>query len=208
MERIQIEGYKSIKTLDLKLNSINILIGSNGSGKSNFLSFFELLKNISESKLKEYVALRGGTDKFLFNGDKITNEINTKLFFKKTNAYSMTLRKGEDAFVFTKEGLWYDNPNYINPVDISSFYNESQLRHSTIPRALFIEKYLKGLAKYHFHDTGGNSPFNKDSHIDNDKFYLYDKGENLAAFLFHIFNEHKIVYTKHCSIFFRFLFCT
>ncbi len=46
MESIEIKGYKSIRDLKLKLSPVNILIGANGSGKSNLLSFFELLKNL------------------------------------------------------------------------------------------------------------------------------------------------------------------
>ena len=45
MNKIDINGYKSIKELKLKLQPINILIGANGSGKSNFLSFFDFLKH-------------------------------------------------------------------------------------------------------------------------------------------------------------------
>ena len=48
MNSISISGYKSFKAVDLKLNPINILIGANGSGKSNFLSFFEMLHCIYE----------------------------------------------------------------------------------------------------------------------------------------------------------------
>ena len=51
MDRIEIKGYKSIKELDLELAPLNILIGSNGSGKSNFLSFFTLLENIYRKNL-------------------------------------------------------------------------------------------------------------------------------------------------------------
>ena len=51
INRIKIEGYKSIKKLDLELKPINILIGSNGVGKSNFLSFFKLVNNIYEQRL-------------------------------------------------------------------------------------------------------------------------------------------------------------
>lgn len=195
MDRIQINGFKSINTLDLKLAPINILIGANGSGKSNFLSFFEFLKNIYNRNLKEYVALRGGTDKYLHKGDKTTEEISSKLFFKGTNAYSFTLKKGEDSFVFIYEGLWYgNNPYYESPVDIASFSTESKLRLSNIPRAEYISNYLNALEKYHFHDTGPNSPFNKESSIKNDKYFLYEKGQNIAAYLFNIFNDNKIVY--------------
>lgn len=83
MESIEIKGYKSIRDLKLKLSPINILIGANGSGKSNLLSFFELLKNMYLQRLKEYVALHGGMDKFLFAGSKITDTIYSHLDFGK-----------------------------------------------------------------------------------------------------------------------------
>jgi predicted ATPase len=40
MDYIEIAGYKSIKAERIELRPINILIGANGSGKSNFISFF------------------------------------------------------------------------------------------------------------------------------------------------------------------------
>lgn len=68
MDKIEIKGYKSFKELKLDLLPINILIGANGSGKSNFLSFFEYLNRLYEQKLTEYVALNGGMDKYFFLG--------------------------------------------------------------------------------------------------------------------------------------------
>lgn len=68
MDRICIKGYKSFKELDINLNKINVLIGSNGSGKSNFLSFFEFLNRLYEQNLNEFVALNGGMDKVLHKG--------------------------------------------------------------------------------------------------------------------------------------------
>lgn len=194
MEKIKIQGYKSIRELELKLMPINILIGANGSGKSNFLSFFELLKNIYNRNLKEYISLRGGADKYLHKDSKITDEISARLWLNK-NGYSFTIKKGEEHFIFIKEGLWYSgNPYQNNPTDVASFTEESNLRFNTLPRAAYIRSYLDALQKYHFHDTGENSPFNKESSVDNDKFYLYDKGQNLAAYLFEIYKESPIVY--------------
>lgn len=63
MNYIFIEGYKSLRQLNLPLNRINILIGANGAGKSNFLSFFEFLNASYEQKLSEFVALSGGAGK-------------------------------------------------------------------------------------------------------------------------------------------------
>ena len=194
MNRIDIKGYKSVKELSLNLEPINILIGSNGSGKSNFLSFFDFIKQIYNQNLQEFVALKG-IDTFLHKGDKITEEISTKLYFPNTNAYSFTIKKGESSFIFIKEGMWYGyNPYVNNPIDIASFSNESRLRFQTKPRSNYIRNYINELMQYHFHDTGENSPFNKESNIENDIFILYEKGSNLAAFLYNIKKTTPIVY--------------
>jgi len=136
-----------------------------------------------------------GVDTFLHKGDKITQSISTYLSFRSTNAYSFTIKKGDAGLIFTKEGMWYgNNPYYNNPIEIASLDNESSLRFQTMPRAEHIRDYLNQLAKYHFHDTGENSPFNRESNIENDIYYLYEKGENLGAFLYNIASENKIVY--------------
>lgn len=194
MKQIQIQGYKSINNLLLKLTPINIIIGANGSGKSNFLSFFEFLKKIKDKNLRETVSTKGGTNKFLHKGDKVTEEIKARLFFPHTNSYSFTIKKGDDNFIFTHEGLWYENIYYNNPIEIAQFSEESKLQDANVPRAEYIRNYINGLKKYHFHDTGSSSPFNKETNIDNDGFFLYDDGKNLASFLYNIKIDNKITY--------------
>jgi predicted ATPase len=40
LEKLTIEGYKSIRKLNaFPLKSLNVLIGANGAGKSNFVGF-------------------------------------------------------------------------------------------------------------------------------------------------------------------------
>jgi len=196
MDCIEIKGYKSIKSAVIALKPINILIGANGAGKSNFVSFFELLNRIYEQKLKEYVSLNGGVDKFLHKGSKITEKIFAKLKFG-FNAYSFEIKSGQDEFIFTSEGLWYDkNPYYKNPINISDFDRESKVKFYSMARAQYIRNYLQGLKKYHFHDTSKDSPFTKMSHCETDCEFLYERGENLAAFLFHIKNTNNIVYQR------------
>lgn len=196
MDYIEIKGYKSIKYAKVDFKPINILIGANGSGKSNFLSFFEFLNRLYEQKLTEYVALSGGEEKMLHNGSKITSSISSKIK-QGLNGYSFEIKKGENMFVFTSEGLWYDrNPYYENPKEISNYQNEASIKSYTLPRADYIRKYLNSFKKYHFHDTGKNSPFTQPSSIQNDTYYLYEKGSNLAAFLFGIQQKNKIVYSR------------
>ncbi|MGB0879921.1 MAG: AAA family ATPase [Polaribacter sp.] len=193
MDYIEIQGYKSIKTLKLDLLPINILIGANGSGKSNFISFFEFLNKLYERNLQEYIALKGGQEKILFQGSKITDRISSHISFNnRVNGYSFTITAGEGNMVFTSEDLWYHNNSWA----MANYSNEAKVKTNGEERAQYINQYLDSYRKYHFHDTGKNSAFTHTSHIDNDSFYLYEEGRNLAAFLFSIFNENKIVYNR------------
>jgi predicted ATPase len=39
LTRLELKGFKTFRDLDLELRSLNVLIGANGVGKSNFISF-------------------------------------------------------------------------------------------------------------------------------------------------------------------------
>ncbi len=54
LDYITITGFKSIKSLEkFPLHPINVIIGSNGSGKSNFIS--SLFHRLDEENLKEWL---------------------------------------------------------------------------------------------------------------------------------------------------------
>lgn len=193
MDYIEIIGYKSIKEAKIQLSPINILIGANGSGKSNFISFFEFLDNIYNKKLQEYVGLRGGIEKYLHKGLEPSDSIEGLIRFEKgVNSYSFMIQKADDGFVFSKEALWY----YDNPLVYRAFTKEAQVKNNGWYRGSYIQKHIVGHKKYHFHDTGQNSPFNNTSHIEKDSIVLYDKGENLAAILYKIRQENPKVYNR------------
>ena len=45
LNTLTIKGFKSIRALEnFQLNNLNVLIGGNGAGKSNFIDFFRLLR--------------------------------------------------------------------------------------------------------------------------------------------------------------------
>ncbi|MCU0394085.1 MAG: AAA family ATPase [Thermoflexibacter sp.] len=194
MDYIEIKGYKSIKSARIDFQPINILIGANGSGKSNFISFFEFLNRLYHRKLNEYIALSGGANKVLHKGSKITNQILFRTEFDNgQNGYAATLTSGNDNFVFTDERLVYKSDK---GADISGFDTEARLKITDNYRARYVIRYLNSFRKYHFHDTSSQSPFSQYSHTENDTYFLYEDGRNLAAFLFGIQQTDKIVYNK------------
>lgn len=198
MDSIQISGYKSFKELTLSLRKINILIGSNGAGKSNFLSFFEFLNALYEKKLCLFVALRGGTEKFLFEGSKVTDSISAEINFGR-NRYCFKVQEGDGNFVFLNETLGYrSRTGFINDdIDISNNSKEANIStYDGLSRGASIKDYLSSIKKYHFHDTGLTSPFTKTCNILNDRYFLYKNGENLAAFLYNIKESHALLYKR------------
>lgn len=194
MDKIEISGYKSIKHQKVALTGINILIGANGSGKSNFISFFDFLNRLYEQKLNDYIELTGGVEKILHKGQKVTDAIFFKIFFKDSvNGYKARIQNGRGQFIFTEEGLLYEG----NTWDISTSSREANVKsHNSGLRAKYVRKHLESYRKYHFHDTSSKSPFTEYSDIENDSYFLYSNGSNLAAFLFHIREEQPKVYKR------------
>ena len=82
LSAITIKGFRSIGSVeDLAIRPINVLIGANGSGKSNFLGVFTLLQAIRAGGLQNYVAHAGGADRILHFGAKVTEELVIRLTF-------------------------------------------------------------------------------------------------------------------------------
>ena len=72
LERISIEGFRSFKSLqDFELRPINILIGANGSGKSNFIDFIKVIGDVARVNLNPQEKIGGdhriwGHDEIVF----------------------------------------------------------------------------------------------------------------------------------------------
>src|ERR1035438_4907609 len=100
LDYITIRGFKSIASVEkLPLRAINLLIGANGSGKSNFLSAFSFFTIATLGNLRNYVAAAGGAEKVLHFGSKTTREIVFQ-FPSRLGYYELTLAPTEDDSLF------------------------------------------------------------------------------------------------------------
>jgi Predicted ATPase len=200
LSRMTIRGYKSIKKCDITFGKINVLIGSNGAGKSNFISAFSLLQNILSKNLQVTVA-QTGVNALFYEGRKVTDEIAFEVFFGD-NSYGFVLMPTDDnRLVFYKEyfgyhGAWENESNVA--------YGHSESRWS-IGTGNLIDPYVKPILEkqnwrvYHFHDTGRSAKVKQEHNISNNKVLLNDAA-NLAAFLYRLKENytnsyHEIVQT-------------
>ena len=204
IEYIEIKGFKSIKEMKLEMKPVNILIGSNGAGKSNFISFFKLVSSIFNSRLQKYIQ-EEKTDNILYFGRKTTHELYGKLIFSKedgdNNAYNFRLLRTKEGGLFIdEEGSGY-NVSYDNNMH-NYFYNfdldESQFAKSSRRRNTILQGYMSSLRVFHFHDTSSTSALRKECDI-KDNYYLKSDGRNLPAFLYLLKQKHSIIYKRILS---------
>jgi len=111
LQRLTLNGFKSIKAMDLELHPLNILIGANGVGKSNLISFFKMLNEMmaGDGRLQFYIGKSGRAQSLLHFGPKTTPQIEAKLEFEVENGvdtYHMQLfHAAGDTLIFAEETL-------------------------------------------------------------------------------------------------------
>ncbi|MFM2345040.1 MAG: hypothetical protein RLZZ210_1652, partial [Pseudomonadota bacterium] len=88
-----------------------------------------------------------------------------------------------------KHALSFDEYNNILVLKdvLNDIYNEKF-------KNLLDKKFIYSIKKYHFHDTGRNSPFNQISNIETHKSFLESNGRNIGAFLYNIFKNNNDTY--------------
>lgn len=209
IDRIHIKNFKSIRDSgEVKIGAVNVLIGSNGVGKSNFIHFFKLLNNIYKQRLKFFTAESGYENRILYFGRKRSRSLEGYIVFRPeigiaNNRYDFKLipQTQGSGFYFEKDSGGY-NPYSGDNKEDWSFINlggegkdESELINNTSSRADFLRDYFEDFKVFHFHDTSSASPL-KQPNKTHDYAYLKEDGSNLAAFLFKIKDTHP----KHFKI--------
>src|SRR6266481_1756211 len=66
--KLHIEGFRSLHNVSWTPGDLNIIIGPNGTGKSNLLRFLELISVSAQGKLGKYIQSLGGMDPILWDG--------------------------------------------------------------------------------------------------------------------------------------------
>lgn len=191
IDQIIIENYKSIQKAKIPMRSLNVLIGSNGVGKSNFISFFELVQKMFDQQLGSFILKHGGIGRFLYQGPKHSEFIKGLIDFKNTNAFFFQLTPTIDNKAFIEYSGDYFNLNNENTKNYSDWnkifwdrnVEESGIKNSLTWRAGYLRNFLKGFTVYHFHDSSETSPMRRECSIDDNENLRHD-GANLAAFLY------------------------
>ena len=142
IKRIQVKNFKSFTDLDLQLNDLNIFIGANASGKSNFVSIAKFLRNIARHGLENAISMEGGVE-YLRNttlgasqnlevsidyvlpvSDVIDILNDQKIITEVEYRFSISFYKRRDEFRIVEDilTLYYQSPGQENgqPIEIGT----------------------------------------------------------------------------------------
>lgn len=190
LDRIRVTGFKSIRDQELTLDSLNVMIGANGAGKSNLIDVFRLLNQIINRELQLGIARAGGADRLLHFGAKTTEEIHLDLRFGQNGYRCVLVPAAGDILVFRDEAVSFQGTGYDEPygTSLGSGHKETRLFEASkaisgVTIADHVLRALESWKLYHFHDTGAAAKIKQTGDLDDNRFLRPDAG-NLAAFLY------------------------
>lgn len=195
IRKLTVTGYKSIKALEnFELKSLNVLIGANGAGKSNFIGLFRFLASVVGDSFQLDVQKWGGPEALLHFGSKVTPQMVLEIKFSPNvgvtgsfeNGYRVTLEATQDnRLVFSREEPTVQG-NVFKAYTLGAGHDTAKIRTDKDSPSATVSRYvldkLKIWRQYHFHDTGDSAAV-KRVHPINDNLRLKPDAANLAAYL-------------------------
>jgi len=176
----------------IEFGDVTVLLGANGAGKSNVISFFRMLAFLSTGALQEYIGRCGYAESILHYGASRTPVLEARLEFTDSgvrDVYSMRLAGASpDTLIFLDESIEYAATGHGNPLrkSLGSGHKESRLEECANEgdnTCKFVLSLLRGCRPYHLHDTSDEAKIRKAGYIEDNRYLRSDAG-NLAAFLY------------------------
>ena len=190
LDSITIRGYKSIRALEkFKLGNLNVLIGANGAGKSNFISIFQMLASLVEKRLQLYVQEHDGPDALLYGTRKRTLQLEAEFYFKR-NGYRVGLKPSGERLIFAREETWFAGDFVDSSHKLGSGHDEAllpEVKDDTF--APYVRPAIASWRVYHFHDTSNEAAVRQAQPV-RDNLRLKRNASNLAAFLRKLRERH------------------
>ena len=208
LKSITVRGFRSIKEATLEFRPLNVLIGANGAGKSNLISFFKMMNELTAGRLQQYIAATGRATANLYFGPKVTLQMEAELNFTAKNAvdtYRMRLfHAANDSLIFAEEHLSFLTTGHTKPkvVNLGAGHEETLLGNTASKgeetakktATIFLDM-LNRCRVFHFHDTGPTARVRQYCYIGDDRWLMPDAG-NLAAVLYRLQLQNETAYRR------------
>lgn len=196
LDTLTVKGFLTIRDQTLRLDGLNVLIGGNGSGKSNLIQVFNLLQHVVDENLRRYVGVKGGAHRLLHYGTQTTQAIEVGLDVRQdqlANRYWCRLiPTDDDSLIFDQETVFFHDQNSCkSPIkkSLGTGHSETLLGVADSDFSRYLRSDLNKIHIYQFNDTSPTSLIRKSCHIADNRS-LRQNGSNLSAFLYLLKQNH------------------
>jgi predicted ATPase len=196
LRSVVVEGFTSIRSAALTLNDLNVLVGANGAGKSNFIRALGMLGRIVDSELGLFVGLSGGASALL-NADQTAPRLIRLEVESDAGGYIAELVPAAgDALIFSDESIWPRDTNVVT--SLGRGQRETALTATEplwVPGTAPLVETLRGCRVFHFHDTSRDAPVKQQGYIADNRALHPDAG-NLAAVMLRLRDGDRARYQR------------
>lgn len=212
--RISVKGYRSLADLSFEVGNVTLLIGANGSGKSNLVDLIRLVEWMMRGDLQLFIARAGGAATLLHNGPKTTERIELRIVapsqderFQHVEAGFVMEWSADDTLFLLRQEFGVrrapDDYEFVTEMMRSSVRECVLLTRPDFggdnPAPALLQKLLSGWKVYHFQDTSAQAGIRRASDLSSG-LALRETGENLAAFLLHLRDNHRAHYDRVVAV--------
>lgn len=196
ISELSVVGFRSFAHLDrLRLTRRNILIGANGSGKSNFVEIFHFLDAVRDAQLEDFVARAGGADPLLHYGASTTETMSVRILFDEPRwGLELVLEPTDDQRLFVKSQVTH-RLHGVASMSWGSRFEAGIGGDPVDPAQARDKRFLESWRIYDFRGVGPGSALRKNSDL-YDCETLHPDGSNLTSFLYFLRQKHSEHYGK------------
>jgi predicted ATPase len=207
---VRIDGHTSMRDVEVTLGDINVLVGANGSGKSNFINALELLGRVADNDLQLYVEVGGGARRLLTQSPTPADTMRLRIDAEHVHYEANLIATADDRLVYRDEGIAHSPPERGWP--------HSRVQWGTGARESYLHRYVKetrpkstnaistddiqtiidvlgGCRVFHFQDTSVHAPV-KQRQSTADNLTLRPHAENLAPVLMSLRDNDEATYRR------------
>ena len=207
LDTVTVRGFKTIKALEaFEPRRLTALIGANGAGKSNFISFFRMLSWAlsGENSLPFHIGQQGGASALLHDGQETTREIEAELTLSNEtgrNQYAFRLfYAANDTLVFAEEKYRFVRSGHPKPgswAGTGAGHTSPRLltQAASDQTAQVICRILKKIIVHQFHNTSYTARMRSKSDVE-DCRWLKEDAANIAPVLLRLRTDEPLCYQR------------
>ncbi len=124
LRRIFVHNFRSFDHVDVQLADLNVIIGPNAAGKSNFVEILKFLHHLATEGLENAISLQGGID-YIRNVNMSSSNVSLVVEFDKKEFFVEDYWRYLKDTIFRNVNVWHESLRYEITLSLTSRYKNT-----------------------------------------------------------------------------------